>query len=119
MEKGEIPFLSIFIGIFWGWFFVVTMVILQPKENKGNKKTLKKDLKNFALSKFHLIRIIMVKHGNLSFSSLLGKFPLAKHDHTIHKKELPCFTMVALVYSTISSSSISQKDGRVFSLQKL
>ncbi len=36
MEKGEIPFLS--IGIFWEWIFVVTMVILQPKENKGNKK---------------------------------------------------------------------------------
>ena len=41
MEKGEIPFLSIFIGIFWEWIFVVTMVILQPKENKGNKKTFK------------------------------------------------------------------------------
>ena len=46
MEKGEIPFLSIFVGIFWEWFFVVTMVILQPKENKGNKKNFKKDLTN-------------------------------------------------------------------------
>ena len=42
MEKGEIPFLSISIGIFWKWIFVGTMVIVQPKENKGNKKSLKK-----------------------------------------------------------------------------
>lgn len=41
MEKGEIPFLSIFIGIFWEWIFMVTTVISQPKENKGNKKLLK------------------------------------------------------------------------------
>lgn len=54
-EKGRIEikwkrekslFFPFFIGIFWEWFFVVTMVILQPKENKGNKKTLKKDLTN-------------------------------------------------------------------------
>ena len=46
MEKGEIPFLSIFVGIFWEWFFVATMVIYNQRKIKEIKKTLKKDLTN-------------------------------------------------------------------------
>ena len=42
MEKGEIPFLSIFYWHFLGMDFHGYYGHIKPKENKGNKKVLKK-----------------------------------------------------------------------------
>ena len=50
-EKGKLEikwkrekslFFPFFIGIFWKWIFMVATVIVQPKENKGNKKIKKR-----------------------------------------------------------------------------
>ena len=49
MEKGEIPFLSIFYWYFLGMVFCGYYGHIQPKENKGNKITftlLNKELTN-------------------------------------------------------------------------
>ena len=42
MEKGEIPFLSIFCWYFLGMELHGYYGHIKPKENKGNKKVLKK-----------------------------------------------------------------------------